>query len=126
MGIPSYFSYIVKNHRNIINKIKKTDKIDNLYYYMQFIKFGFGFCMDHACHDLRENIISRKDAYNLVKKYDGKCSEEYIRKFCDYIDISMEKFWETVESFRGEMWEKDIDGKGKNLIWQKLDSVFNE
>ena len=38
----------------------------------------------------------------------------------------MEKFWETVESFRGEMWEKDIDGKWKNLIWQKLDSVFNE
>ena len=31
MGIPSYFSYIVKNLRNIINKIKKTDKIDNLY-----------------------------------------------------------------------------------------------
>ncbi len=93
---------------------------------LKFIKFGFGLCMDHACHDLRENIISKKDAYNLVKKYDGKCSEEYIRKFCDYIDISMEKFWETVESFRGEMWEKDIDGKWKNLIWQKLDSVFNE
>tara|TARA_A100001015_G_scaffold230273_1_gene260511 strand:- start:2416 stop:3984 length:1569 start_codon:yes stop_codon:yes gene_type:complete len=32
MGIPSYFSYIVKNHRNIIQKIKKLyKKIDNLY-----------------------------------------------------------------------------------------------
>ena len=32
MGIPSYFSYIVKNHRNIIKVFnKKTFQINNLY-----------------------------------------------------------------------------------------------
>ena len=32
MGIPSYFSYIVKNHANIIKKlVKNTMKINNLY-----------------------------------------------------------------------------------------------
>ena len=31
MGIPSYFSYIVKNHANIIKKINYLDKIDNFY-----------------------------------------------------------------------------------------------
>ena len=32
MGIPSYFSYIIKNHPNIIKKyIKDVLKVDNLY-----------------------------------------------------------------------------------------------
>ena len=31
MGIPSYFSYIVKNHANIIKKINKLEQIDNFY-----------------------------------------------------------------------------------------------
>jgi 5'-3' exonuclease len=31
MGIPSYFSYIVKNHRNIIKKLKKNTKIDYMF-----------------------------------------------------------------------------------------------
>ena len=31
MGIPSYFSYIVKNHRNIIRKLDKNTKIDYIF-----------------------------------------------------------------------------------------------
>ena len=31
MGIPSYFSYIVKNHANIIKKLNKLEQVDNFY-----------------------------------------------------------------------------------------------
>ena len=31
MGIPSYFSYIVKNHPRVIRKLDKTFKVNNLY-----------------------------------------------------------------------------------------------
>ena len=36
--------------------------------------------MDHACYDIRDSHITRNEAMNLVKNYDGKCSEEYIKK----------------------------------------------
>ena len=31
MGIPSFFSHIVKNHRTIIKKITELEKMNNLY-----------------------------------------------------------------------------------------------
>ena len=74
---------------------------------LKCIKFGFGQCMDHACYDLREGRIAREEAIKLVKKYDGKCSEVYIEKFCNYIDISQNEFWSVTEKFRGPMWERD-------------------
>jgi len=81
---------------------------------LKCIKLGFGQCMDHACYDLREGRISREEAIKLVKKYDGKCSEYYIKKFCDYIGITLEEFWSVANRFRGTMWTKDENGKWKN------------
>ena len=89
---------------------------------LKFIKFGFGQCLDHACYDLRESRISRKEAIDLVKKYDGKCSTNYIKEFCKYIDISLDEFWKVVNSFRGPMWKKTNSGEWKNNFWEQLTS----
>lgn len=74
---------------------------------LKYIKFGFGQCMDHVCYDIREGRLTREEAIELVKKYDGRCGLHYIQKFCDYIDITVEEFWRVAESFRGSMWKKD-------------------
>ena len=87
---------------------------------LKYIKFGFGFCMDHACYDIRDGYITRNEAMNLVKDYDGKCSEEYIKKFCDYIEITIDKFWDTANSFRGPMWSKNEDNEWINEYWNKI------
>jgi len=73
--------------------------------------------MDSACYDLRENRITRNEAIDLVKKYDGKCSELYIKKFCDYIEITEEEFWRVAELFRGIMWNKNNEGNWNNTYW---------
>ena len=86
---------------------------------LKYIKFGFGQCMDHACYDLREHRITRDEAIKLVKKYDGKCSEKYIKKFCDYIGIDIMEFWNIVEKFRGKMWIKK-NNKWYNTYWDKF------
>ena len=75
--------------------------------------------MDHACYDLREHRITRDEAIKLVKKYDGKCSEKYIKKFCDYIGIDIMEFWNIVEKFRGKMWIKK-NNKWYNTYWDKF------
>ena len=87
---------------------------------LKYIKFGFGFCMDHACYDIRDGHITRNEAMNLVKDYDGKCSEEYIKKFCDYIEITIDKFWGTANSFRCPMWSKNEDNEWINEYWNKI------
>ena len=83
----------------------------------KFIKFGFGQTMDQVCYDLREGRITRSEAINLVKKYDGKCGDEYIEKFCEYLEISKQEMWENLEKFRGKMWEKNLEGEWKNTYW---------
>jgi len=83
---------------------------------LKYIKFGFGQCLDHVCYDLREGRITRDEAIELVKKYDGKCSEVYIKKFCNYIGISHKEFWLVTEKFRGLMWKRDKKGNWYNTF----------
>ena len=87
---------------------------------LKYIKFGFGQCIDNACYDLRDGIINRKEALELVKKYDGKCAEQYIKKFCNYIEISINEFWKVANSFRGSMWTKDENDNWHNTYWDLI------
>lgn len=76
---------------------------------LKYYKFGFGFATDEACYDIREGRLSREDAIWLVKEYDGKCGEKYIHEFCDYLEIEIGEFWETVEQFvNKKLFYKDI------------------
>jgi len=86
---------------------------------LKFIKFGFGQCMDEACNDIRTKHITREKGIELVKKYDGKCSEVYIKDFCDYIGITATEFWNTAEKFRGKMWVKK-NNNWYNTYWDKF------
>ena len=75
---------------------------------LKYLKFGFGSCTDHACYDIRDGKITRNEGIELVKKYDGKCGERFIKKFCDYIDIDIKKFWSVVDRFvNRELFEKE-------------------
>ena len=89
---------------------------------LKFIKFGFGFCMDHVCYDIRDGNLNRKEAIELVLKYDGKCADHYINDFCNYIEISQDVFWKTVEKFRGDIWNKDngLNNKIHDLLEKEL------
>lgn len=73
----------------------------------KYLKFGFGQVTDEVCEEIRCGRMTREKAIELVKKYDGKCSEIYIKKFCNYTGLSLNKFWQVAENFRNKkIWEK--------------------
>ena len=74
MGIPSYFSYIVKNHRNIIKKLSKNTKIDYMFLDSNSIIYD---CLHKMSNEYDAN---KKDEFesNLIKNTIMKI-EEYIR-----------------------------------------------
>lgn len=79
---------------------------------IKYLKFGFGQANDEACYDIREGRISREEAIELLKKYDGKCGQKYIDIFCNYIDITEEQFWQVVDKFVNKnLFKKDEKGK---------------
>ena len=65
MGIPSYFSHIVKKHRNIFKKVSNdTTKIDNLYLDCNSIIYD----AVHEIHKARDN--KERDNKERHRKHD--------------------------------------------------------
>ena len=65
---------------------------------IKYYKFGFGRTTDYVNEEIRLGRISRSKGVELVSKYDHCCSPDYIKQYCQYLDISIENFWECVHS----------------------------
>ena len=76
--------------------------------YLKFLKFGFSRVTDEVCELIRQGDLSREDGIELIKKYDGRCSDELTSRFCDFIGISVDEFWSVAEKYRNpDIWERD-------------------
>jgi N-acetyl sugar amidotransferase len=82
---------------------------------IKYIKFGFGHVNDQVCEAINHGMMTREEGIELLKKYDGKCSPKYIKRYCGYLGITEKQFWEVVERFRGgeNVWIKDKNGEWK-------------
>ncbi len=76
------------------------------------LKFGFGQVTDQVCEAIRLGRMTREEAIENVKKYDGKCADKYIKRFCEYLEIDEEEFWSVADRYRNrDIWEKDGNGE---------------
>jgi N-acetyl sugar amidotransferase len=79
---------------------------------IKYLKFGFGRTTDYVNEEIRRGRMSRKEGCELVELYDGCCGEGYIKSFCDFIEISIEQFWDIVDkNVNQQLFEKDSFGK---------------
>lgn len=83
------------------------DKIDNLYYYMQYIKFGFGRCVRDASRFIQNGHLTREKALEYARLYDHEFPKSHFEDVLHYMHLSKEEFETIVDHHRNlEIWEK--------------------
>ncbi len=87
------------------------DKVDGQHYFTMFIKFGQGRTMNDACRDIRDGFITREEAVELMKKYDGEFPKRYFKDFLSYTNLTEERYWEIVDKNRSPHLWKQVNGQ---------------
>ena len=83
------------------------DKIDDLYYYMQYVKFGFGRALRDAARLIQNGHLHRDKALEYVRKYDHEFPSKHIEEHLKYLGLTKGEFTEVVNKHRNsEIWEE--------------------
>jgi 5'-3' exonuclease len=83
MGIPSYFSHIVKKHRNIFKKVsKETTKIDNLYLDCNSIIYD-------AVHELHKTEAEEQKEYSKINNF-STFEKLLIKMVCEKLEYYLQ------------------------------------
>ena len=94
------------------------DKIDDVYYYMQFIKFGFGRATRDSCRMIQNNQLTRSEAIDYARKYDDEFPNNNLKEVLDYLKLSKIDFDTIVDKHRNqEIW------KSTNNSWKLIKSL---
>jgi N-acetyl sugar amidotransferase len=84
------------------------DKSDDLYYYMQYIKFGFGRAVRDASRLIQNGQMTRDEGLALAKKHDGEFPSEHLDAMLDYLNMTKSELLETIDRHRNpELWDRD-------------------
>ena len=136
-----YFSYffkwdVLQNYKYVSSKINfKTshgnrtdgtftnydsldDKMDNLYYYMQFIKFGFGRSLRDASRLIQLGHLKKEKAKEFISKYDSEFPKTYINDVLDFFEINLQELQDIIDKHRNnEIWNRTAKG------WELINKV---
>jgi len=89
---------------------------------LKFIKFGYGRCSDHASKDIRNGILNRKQAINLVQKYDHVIPRD-LYHWLKYVDMKETEFWKIADTFRDpRVWKIEKNKWFKKTLWNTYES----
>lgn len=94
------------------------DKIDGLFYYTYWIKFGLGRASLESSQEIRNRHLTREEGVALVRRFDGEFPNRYFNEVMEYIGMEPERFMELSEEFRSPHLWKSENGEWKlrNLI----------
>ena len=70
-----------------------------LHTYLCFLKYGFGRANQDACIEIRRGAMSRDQAINLVKLYDGNKPDEFKELYLEYYVILESDFEKVLDKW---------------------------
>jgi hypothetical protein len=77
------------------------DKIDDLDFYMMYVKFGFGRATRMASRLIQYGHMTREQGERLVKQYDGEFPQTYLKDVLEYMNMSRDELDEVIKAHRG-------------------------
>ena len=84
---------------------------------MMYLKFGFGRALQDAGIEIRRGALSRDQAINLVKLYDGIYPEDFIDVYLKYYNMSKTEFDNVLDKWAN----KDLFEKKDNIWTRKFE-----
>ena len=79
---------------------------------IKYYKFGFGKTTEYVNEEIRLQRITRESGVHLVEKFDGIVNDDRIKSYCDYLQISVDAFWEKIYTIvNKELFYIDNEGK---------------
>jgi hypothetical protein len=84
---------------DLSNASMLDEEFTNINMLLRYFKFGFGRASDIVNEKIRQGSLSRDTAIDLLKQYDGICSDRIINSFCAYVGISQYEFWAIANSY---------------------------
>jgi N-acetyl sugar amidotransferase len=78
-----------------------------LHTYLMYLKFGFGRANQDACIEVRRGAMTRNQAVNLVRLYDGRYPEEFIAEYLSYYRMTKDEFDAVLDRYANkDLFEK--------------------
>lgn len=86
------------------------DDFISLHHFLKWHKFGFSRLFDNLSLEIRNGHLTRDEAIDIIRKRGDETPHEDIDKFCTFIDITKEHFFEIADTFRNpQIWKKQND-----------------
>lgn len=86
------------------------DTMDDLYYYMQYIKFGFGRCLRDCARQIQRGRMTRTEAFQLIQEFDGEYPADSIPQTLAFLELDESELHKIIDTHRREdLWEKTAD-----------------
>ena len=87
-----------------------------LYFYLMYLKFGFGRTSHLASDDIRRGKITREQGIDLVRKFDGEYPEQHVSTYLEYFSMSKEEFDATVDKWANKDLFEKVNGRWRPLF----------
>ena len=107
------------NSGTFTNFAQNDQLLYSLHAYLMYLKFGFGRATQDAGIEIRRGAMTRDQAINLVKLYDGRYPEEFIQRYLEYYQMNRDEFDDVLDRWANKGLFEKIDG-----YWKPTFNIF--